>query len=343
MIKFFRKIRQNLLNKNKVGKYLLYAIGEILLVIIGILIALNLNQRSEQKKAEAKIDAIFEDVLTELKNDINRSTEMIYHYRAKDSLASLVLNTNLTYEDYANENSSELWRVPISWDNFNTSISAYNLLLANMDAIPSKYKNALAVLDVVYNRFRPSVEEYNKVIRDLSKRIRYDFEENYAWYSESDLKNNKDAIEYRLNNFKYKNKVKSYKTEAFDHRVYIEWYRFYSITAFKEISETLNKPTDSLQFIINYKDLDAYAGIYVNDNIPESKMNISIEENHLLLKKVSEEDVQLLALSSEQVFFPFNPINVLYRFNKNDDTGIVTLTEYKGHEAITYIKVNSDN
>ena len=66
MIKFFRQIRQNLLNKNKVGKYLLYAFGEIILVIIGILIALNLNQRSEQKKAEAKIDAIFENILKDL-------------------------------------------------------------------------------------------------------------------------------------------------------------------------------------------------------------------------------------------------------------------------------------
>ncbi|RIA09217.1 hypothetical protein OE09_1046 [Flavobacteriaceae bacterium MAR_2010_72] len=343
MIKFFRRIRQNLLNKNKVSKYLLYAFGEIILVVIGILIALNLNQRSEQKKAEAKIDAIFEDVLIELENDINRSTEMIYHYRAKDSLASLVLNTNLTYEDYANENSSELWRVPISWDNFNTSISAYNLLLANMDAIPSKYKDALIVLDAVYNRCRPYVEEYNKVIRELTKRIRYDFEENYAWYSESDLKKNKDAIEYRLNNYKYKNKVKSYKQEAFDHRVFIEWYRFYSITAFKEISEILNKPTDSLQFIINYKALDDYVGIYINNASPDTKMNILLEENYLLLKKEGEEDEQLLALSSEQIFFPFNPKNVLYRFNKNDDSGIVTFTEYKGHEATTYTKANSDN
>jgi hypothetical protein len=43
MIKFFRKIRQNLLMENKTGKYLKYAIGEIVLVVIGILIALQIN------------------------------------------------------------------------------------------------------------------------------------------------------------------------------------------------------------------------------------------------------------------------------------------------------------
>ena len=43
MIKFFRKIRQNLLMENKTGKYFKYAIGEIVLVVIGILIALQIN------------------------------------------------------------------------------------------------------------------------------------------------------------------------------------------------------------------------------------------------------------------------------------------------------------
>ena len=47
MIKFFRKIRQNLLIKNKTGKYFKYAIGEIVLVVIGILIALNVNNYNE--------------------------------------------------------------------------------------------------------------------------------------------------------------------------------------------------------------------------------------------------------------------------------------------------------
>jgi hypothetical protein len=40
MLRFFRQIRQRLLTDNKFSKYLLYAIGEILLVVIGILIAL---------------------------------------------------------------------------------------------------------------------------------------------------------------------------------------------------------------------------------------------------------------------------------------------------------------
>lgn len=47
MIKFFRKIRQKMLTENKFSKYLIYAIGEIILVIIGILIALQINNANE--------------------------------------------------------------------------------------------------------------------------------------------------------------------------------------------------------------------------------------------------------------------------------------------------------
>ena len=51
MIKFFRKIRFDLIEKNKTGKYLKYAIGEIVLVVIGILIALSINNWNEDRKA----------------------------------------------------------------------------------------------------------------------------------------------------------------------------------------------------------------------------------------------------------------------------------------------------
>ena len=56
MIKFFRKIRQKLLSENKFNKYLIYAIGEIVLVVIGILIALGINNwNNEQKDNQAEV------------------------------------------------------------------------------------------------------------------------------------------------------------------------------------------------------------------------------------------------------------------------------------------------
>ena len=73
MIKFFRKIRQNLLMENKTGKYFKYAIGEILLVMVGILLALqvnNWNELSNQSKNELQL-------LRKLKKDINNDIKSI--------------------------------------------------------------------------------------------------------------------------------------------------------------------------------------------------------------------------------------------------------------------------
>ena len=58
MIKFFRKIRQKLLLEGKTGNYLKYAFGEIILVVIGILIALQINNWNEQRKENIKEQAI---------------------------------------------------------------------------------------------------------------------------------------------------------------------------------------------------------------------------------------------------------------------------------------------
>ena len=55
MIKFFRRIRQKLVSENKVSKYLLYAIGEIALVMIGILLALQVNDWNENKRNDTII------------------------------------------------------------------------------------------------------------------------------------------------------------------------------------------------------------------------------------------------------------------------------------------------
>ena len=69
MIKFFRKIRQNLIMENKTSKYLKYAIGEIILVVIGILIALQINNWNERKKEEQKEQAFLREINLDFKSN----------------------------------------------------------------------------------------------------------------------------------------------------------------------------------------------------------------------------------------------------------------------------------
>ncbi|WP_406683401.1 DUF6090 family protein [Seonamhaeicola sp. MEBiC1930] len=69
MIKFFRKIRQKLLSENKFSKYLIYAIGEIILVVIGILIALQINNWNEENKSKKLEIVLLENILKDFELD----------------------------------------------------------------------------------------------------------------------------------------------------------------------------------------------------------------------------------------------------------------------------------
>lgn len=90
MFRFFRTIRQSLLMENKTassaevsakaGKYFKYAIGEILLVVIGILIALSINNWNQERVKIAKSDELLNGMTKDLNNDITHLERMIFHY-----------------------------------------------------------------------------------------------------------------------------------------------------------------------------------------------------------------------------------------------------------------------
>ena len=71
MIKFFRKIRQKLLSENKFSKYLLYALGEIVLVVIGILIALQINNWNQKRIDENQKKVLLNSLHLEFKENKN--------------------------------------------------------------------------------------------------------------------------------------------------------------------------------------------------------------------------------------------------------------------------------
>ncbi len=85
MIKFFRHIRKSLLMENKTGKYFKYAIGEIALVVIGILIALSINNWNSNRKNSLKEAQFLQSFKTDLianKKELNRvlnKTEITYN------------------------------------------------------------------------------------------------------------------------------------------------------------------------------------------------------------------------------------------------------------------------
>jgi len=101
MIKFFRRIRQKLLSENKFSKYLLYAIGEIILVVIGILIALQINNWNAERRDRDLESKILFEISSNLKSDIDQLDNRIvfnnkFKIRIENILSHLENKTEIT-------------------------------------------------------------------------------------------------------------------------------------------------------------------------------------------------------------------------------------------------------
>lgn len=127
MIKFFRHIRQRLLTENKVNKYLLYALGEIVLVVIGILIALQINNWNEyqkERKSEQLLLAEIRDNLTYDLTDFESNIATLQNKSISSKMMLMALEQNIPYHDSLGYYFSYLSAYP----HFSSKRNGYKLL-----------------------------------------------------------------------------------------------------------------------------------------------------------------------------------------------------------------------
>ena len=120
MIKLFRNIRQNLIMENKTSKYLKYAIGEIVLVVLGILIALQINNWNENRK---------------LRNLEHKLLTMFYTTIAQDTLGLLeekqLYDDILIFAEYIKTKFNESSPYEKRLDTAFAAISTFNIFEAD--------------------------------------------------------------------------------------------------------------------------------------------------------------------------------------------------------------------
>ncbi len=161
MIKFFRRIRQRLLTENKpaspAGRYLLYAIGEIVLVVIGILIALQINNNNEARKLRQQELHYLENLKTDLELNIVELNEYTKARNSQIESANIVLEhfegkplTDLN--DFAFHTTNiYIWQKFTQQDNtFQELVNSGNLALISNDSI----KNGLLNLQALYTKLK---------------------------------------------------------------------------------------------------------------------------------------------------------------------------------------------
>lgn len=127
MIKLFRKIRQNLLSEGNNGKYLKYAVGEIILVVIGILIALQINNWNQGRQQNRILNNIYATIKSDLQEDIKNIDKVINASQPleKDYLA--IINKTLNKEDF--KNCDKCWQINMGYADIELRKNGIELML----------------------------------------------------------------------------------------------------------------------------------------------------------------------------------------------------------------------
>jgi hypothetical protein len=135
MIKFFRKIRQDLLSKGKTGKYLKYAIGEIILVVIGILLALQINTWNENRIDSKRLNLYTQSLLNDLELDKKRLIECMVFDSTKVSIIDRLSEPVQDFiEDYSDRGILTIKSIKVNNATFKTMSSSNDLeLYQNID------------------------------------------------------------------------------------------------------------------------------------------------------------------------------------------------------------------
>jgi hypothetical protein len=343
MIKFFRKIRQKMLTENKFSKYLLYAIGEIVLVVIGILIALNINLKSEQQKTEAKIEVIFENILNDLASEINETDYTFQFHQQWDSLSYKVLNNKLTEKDYLNPDFNYLFLLDRDFLIFKFTQQAYSSLELNIDQVPKKYNEALKDLGILYSTNRKSIEYSNNEIIRLAAKNKDYITDNCDWYSNPELWRSEVEIDFRLNNLRYKNLIMSFNLQKANLLRHVGSYRRKAIETYNKIAILQNKPIYSESYKINAEKASLLEGTWkiVNATIPlpdvmlKSKAHLMVE-NGKIIRYLSYDTINKfedIIINKQNATFnisTFNTENVLYQsYTIKKDTLVFATNRYK--------------
>ena len=170
MFKFFRNIRQSLLMKDKITKYYKYAFGEIVLVVIGILIALSINNWNEARKNRIEQLILINNIIEDLRLDsihINKSlSEVGNQKRLVDDLISKSLDKKkqLNYQLIGLLRFSSDFR-PISQRNHSVSVSNLDdefireLLQGYFIEEDKVLDIFLEYVDIIHNKIRPYLSE----------------------------------------------------------------------------------------------------------------------------------------------------------------------------------------
>ncbi len=157
MIKFFRNIRKNLLNEGKTTKYFKYAIGEIILVVIGILIALQINNWNERENSISQAEKHLKTIKLNLQDDILQAEMLLSETQTTIDYANDFLNQFKTLKPV--DNNIQMYLIYLMFErNIEVNESGLNALLNS---------NSMAFID---ENLQNKILNYYRYLEQLKSR-----------------------------------------------------------------------------------------------------------------------------------------------------------------------------
>jgi hypothetical protein len=215
MIKFFRTIRQNLLMENKTrkpafaaGRYFKYAVGEITLVVIGILIALSINNWNEARIQQQKEIVNLVELKKGLENDlITEFIPGIDKYNFVGNAAKNVLNIYNNSETFPDDSLSKYFRTSVlgEW-NFIFNVATYENLKSTGIDIISNDSLRTKISSLYSNEYPELIARGERVLRYYENELRPFLQNNFNLY---DSMLSKDEVENLRGNIQISNRIRS--------------------------------------------------------------------------------------------------------------------------------------
>ncbi|MDO1501164.1 DUF6090 family protein [Winogradskyella maritima] len=251
------------MKNNKTRSYIVYAFGEIFLVVIGILLALQINNWNDARLKEQKTTTLLLDVLNEIEKNIGISTEKLPYFHEKDSVFNAIMFKQVTEETYLSPEFPEFKYMLNNTESVDLLEEAFNVLMANMEDTPLRYKTIIKDLSHLNKILKRDVDEWNTIFKkEFQDYVKYEAE-NYDWFSNYSENGNTPLVEYYVNNKKYRNKV------AYMHDIVINnlvretmEYREEAISNYLQIAKLLELDVESEDMVWEIKNPEIYTGIY---------------------------------------------------------------------------------
>ena len=285
-MKLFRNMRAASLEENNTSAYWKYAIGEVVFVVVGILLAFQIDMWGERRNAREHTHYLFGQVHDELALNIQNCNGQIGEYLFKDTMVNHILTGKAdrqTYRDHWQYATILLGQAEVE-----VSDDAFLNLVNSEGGLSSSEREILVELKTLYGPTKKGLENLNDMATESAFSYHKQYKEEFGWYAElvSNWSVPEEMIDYCLEDPSFINSVAYFQmVNLLNHYRNTLSFRTDAIALHERLAEEMGFEEDSTLLFPASQSLDAvgmYSGFY--------DLEVVMADGKLIGKKIRKSD-----------------------------------------------------